>query len=259
MNNALIVFLKYPNPGHVKTRLAKDVGDELACSIYQSLAEHVIRNIFLKKQRTYDVRVFFTPADKENEIKVWLKPLLSVIPGADVPFISQEGNDLGDRMSNAFKKTLQGSRDKKILTKHHSNHNRTPLSMLGERSEREETQKLTKGHPCGHEDKISSSHHAIIIGTDCSEIDAALIESAFEVLQGKDIVIGPCKDGGYYLIGMASYVPDLFVDIDWSTNRVFTQTIEKMQKNNLSYGILKTLTDIDRIEDLYERKDFSLR
>lgn len=258
MDNTLIVFLKYPNPGQVKTRLAKDVGDERACFIYQSLAEQVIRNIFPKKQRTYDVRVFFTPADKENEIKAWLRPFLNVIPGTDVQFLSQEGNDLGNRMSNAFKQTLQGRRDKKIPTEHHVNHNITPPPMLGERGEIGETQKLTKSHSWGNKDRISSFHRAIIIGTDCPEIDAALIESAFEVLQGKDIVIGPCKDGGYYLIGMARHMPDLFAGIDWSTSRVFTQTIEKIQKKDLSCGILKTLEDVDRIEDLYERKDFLL-
>ena len=103
-------------------------------------------------------------------------------------------------------------------------------------------------------------HNTIIIGTDCPEIDATLIENAFGVLKEKDIVVGPCKDGGYYLMGMSRLVPvsfeqgfisDLFVDIDWSTDRVFKQTMEKIQKNNLSCGILKTLVDIDTIEDLY--------
>ena len=91
----------------------------------------------------------------------------------------------------------------------------------------------------------------IIIGTDCPEIDATLIENAFGVLKEKDIVIGPCKDGGYYLLGMSRPASDLFVDIDWSTDRVFEQTMEKIRENNLSCSILKTLVDIDTIEDLY--------
>ena len=214
MDNTLIVFLKYPTPGQVKTRLAKDIGNERSCFIYKSLAEHVIKNIIPKNQRTYDVRIFFTPADKANEIKAWLKPFLNIMPGTSAQFISQEGNDLGKRMSTAFKKTLQS-------------------------------------YPCVNEDKRFSSHQAIIIGTDCPEIDAELIKNAFKVLKRKDVIIGPCKDGGYYLIGMTRYIPELFVDIDWSTSRVFDQTIEKIRKNNLSYGILKTLSDIDRIEDLY--------
>lgn len=218
MDNTLIVFLKYPTPGQVKTRLAKDLGNERACFIYQSLAEHVIKNIIPKNQRPYEVRIFFTPVDKASEIKAWLRPFLSIIPGDNTQFISQKGNGLGERMSTAFKRTLQ----------------RPPRTNEGKRF---------------------SPHHAIIIGTDCPEIDAELIESAFEVLKEKDVVIGPCKDGGYYLIGMARYIPELFVDIEWSTSRVFDQTLEKVQKNNLSWSILKTLSDIDCVEDLYPRKD----
>ena len=79
-------------------------------------------------------------------------------------------------------------------------------------------------------------------------------------LKEKDVVIGPCRDGGYYLLGIHVkicffffFFSDLilFVDIDWSTDRVFEQTTEKVRKNILSYGILKTLVDIDTMEDLY--------
>ena len=91
----------------------------------------------------------------------------------------------------------------------------------------------------------------IIIGTDCPGIDTPLIENAFEILKERDVVVGPCRDGGYYLLGMSTLTGDLFVDIDWSTDRVFNQTIEKTRKNNLSSGILKTLADIDTQEDLY--------
>ena len=71
------------------------------------------------------------------------------------------------------------------------------------------------------------------------------------MLKEKDIVIGPCKDGGYYLLGMSRFLPELFEDIDWSTDRVFNQTMEKVHKNNLYCGVLKTLADIDTQEDFY--------
>ena len=204
IENVLIIFLKYPESGKVKTRLAKDIGDEKACSIYKLLAENVIKNVILKNPKTYNVHFFFTPANKKNEIKDWLQPILANNQGIGTKYSHQEGNTLGERMSNAFKQTLQGEGCKSC----------------------------------------------IIIGTDCPEIDATLIENAFDILKEKDIVIGPCKDGGYYLLGMSRFVPDLFSDIDWSTDRVFDQTIEKIQKNNLSCGILKTLADIDTQEDL---------
>lgn len=214
MANALIIFLKYPEPGKVKTRLAKTLGDEKACAVYKSLAEGIIKNISSKNPLTYDVHIFFTPADKKNEITEWLKSIVDNNQEAKAQYSPQKGSDLGERMSNAFKQILGGKDCKR----------------------------------------------GIIIGTDCPEIDATLIENAFGVLKEKDIVIGPCKDGGYYLLGMSRPVPvsfeqgpasDLFVDIDWSTDRVFKQTMEKIRKNKLSCGILKILVDIDTIEDLY--------
>jgi len=217
MENALIVFIKYPEPGKVKTRLAKDIGNEKACAIYKLLAERVIKNIFSKNPLTYDVHIFFTPADKKNEITEWLKSILDNNQKAKAQYSPQEGSDLGERMSNAFKEILQEKGCKKC----------------------------------------------IIIGTDCPEIDTTLIENAFGVLKEKDIVIGPCTDGGYYLLGMSrpvpvsfeqGFVPDLFIDIDWSTDRVFKQTMEKVRKNNVSCSILKILTDIDTQEDLYRYK-----
>ncbi|GAN31751.1 MAG: glycosyltransferase [Candidatus Brocadia sp. AMX2] len=204
MNNVLIVFLKYPEPGKVKTRLAKALGNEKACRIYQLLAESVIRNIFLKNERKYDVHIFFTPIDKKNEIVTWLKPLIGNDTETGIHYIPQEGAELGERMSDAFQQALQKK----------------------------------------------SYERSIIIGTDCPGIDAALIEDAFEVLKKKDIVIGPCMDGGYYLLGMSGLFPDLFSGIDWSTDCVFDQTMRKIQRNHLSYMILKTLADIDTQEDL---------
>jgi glycosyltransferase A (GT-A) superfamily protein (DUF2064 family) len=44
---------------------------------------------------------------------------------------------------------------------------------------------------------------------------------------------------------------DLFMDITWSTDKVFDQTMEKIRKNNISYHILQTLFDIDTKEDLF--------
>jgi rSAM/selenodomain-associated transferase 1 len=213
MENAVIIFLKYPEPGKVKTRLAKALGDEKACDIYKLLAENVIKNIFTKNPGTYTIQFFFTPADKETEIKDWLKPILNDTQGIKIQFRTQEGRNLGERMSNAFKEILQEKNCKKC----------------------------------------------IIVGTDCPEIDATLIENAFDVLKEKDIVIGPCRDGGYYLLGMSRPASNLFVDIDWSTDRVFEQTMEKVHKNNLSCGILKTLMDIDTIEDLYRERGHLLK
>ncbi len=95
------------------------------------------------------------------------------------------------------------------------------------------------------------SSSVVLIGTDCPEITTDILAHAFDLLQsGRDVILGGAVDGGYYLIGMRDYHPELFVDIDWSTDRVLQQTITIANRLNLSIGYLPTLTDIDRPEDL---------
>jgi rSAM/selenodomain-associated transferase 1 len=89
-----------------------------------------------------------------------------------------------------------------------------------------------------------------IVGTDCPELTTALLSEAFQALQQTDLVLGPATDGGYYLIGLRRFVPDLFRAIAWSTERVFQQTVEIANHLSLSLTCLPTLTDVDRPEDL---------
>jgi uncharacterized protein len=91
----------------------------------------------------------------------------------------------------------------------------------------------------------------VLIGTDCPELTTDILAQAFDLLQsGRDLVLGGAVDGGYYLIGMCDYHPELFVDLDWSTDRVLSQTVAIANHLNLSIGYLPTLTDIDRPQDL---------
>ena len=89
-----------------------------------------------------------------------------------------------------------------------------------------------------------------IVGTDCPGLDTALMGTAFDRLLTHDLVLGPALDGGYYLIGLRYFVPELFVDISWSTDRVFIQTVEIAHRLNLSIDRLPYLADVDRPEDL---------
>jgi uncharacterized protein len=89
-----------------------------------------------------------------------------------------------------------------------------------------------------------------IIGTDCPGLDTELMGTAFDLLLTHDLVLGPAIDGGYYLIGLRYFVPELFVGISWSTDRVLIQTVAIAHKLNLSVGYLPILADVDRPEDL---------
>ena len=90
----------------------------------------------------------------------------------------------------------------------------------------------------------------IIIGSDCYELDTELIDEAFARLSDHDFVIGPAKDGGYYLLGMTRLQPSLFENKTWSTEDVFLDTMLDMKEDGGAYHILPTLSDVDREADL---------
>ena len=101
--NALVVFLKYPQPGLVKTRLGKDIGPESAALLYKELTELILRNT---KAGDYQRFLFYTPQNKKSEILKWL--------GGDPNLFLQKGNDLGQRLANAFKSVFSKGA-KKVL------------------------------------------------------------------------------------------------------------------------------------------------
>lgn len=101
----------------------------------------------------------------------------------------------------------------------------------------------------------------IIIGSDTFEISEDILKEAFRALDRKDVVIGPAKDGGYYLLGMKELQPELFHNKAWSTESVCSQTIEDLKRLNLSYSLLPILNDIDHKEDwlAYQQKRMGVK
>lgn len=91
---------------------------------------------------------------------------------------------------------------------------------------------------------------AVIVGTDIPDISYSVIEEAFDALNDNDAVIGSCNDGGYYLLGLKRMIPSLFENIEWSTDKVYWETIKRMQGANMKYKTLKTLMDVDDIKSL---------
>lgn len=96
----------------------------------------------------------------------------------------------------------------------------------------------------------SGTEEVVLVGSDLPGLSQEILEQAFATLVRSDLVLGPAEDGGYYLIGMKSFYPQLFQNIDWGTGRVFDQTIEIVKRLNLDCNILETLQDLDRPEDL---------
>jgi len=97
---------------------------------------------------------------------------------------------------------------------------------------------------------VQSGDRALIIGTDCPELDPAILADAFAQLAQHELVLGPATDGGYYLIGMGQVIPDLFTGIAWGTSQVLSSTMAIAERHSLSVALLPTLSDVDRPEDL---------
>ena len=90
----------------------------------------------------------------------------------------------------------------------------------------------------------------VIVGTDCWDLKSKIVEKAFRALKGSDVVMGPAKDGGYYMLGLNKFNQDIFNDIDWSTEKVAEQTLAKCEANQLSVKMLEKLSDVDNVYDL---------
>jgi rSAM/selenodomain-associated transferase 1 len=91
---------------------------------------------------------------------------------------------------------------------------------------------------------------AIILATDLPDISEDIIDNAVRALDSFDVVIGPCHDGGYYLLGLKKIHRELFVNIPWSTDRVLSHTLGVIKSLGLTVHLLPTLTDIDTEENL---------
>ncbi|TLU51576.1 MAG: glycosyltransferase [Chlorobium sp.] len=92
--------------------------------------------------------------------------------------------------------------------------------------------------------------HIVLIGTDCYELNTAIINAAFAALEHADAVVGPARDGGFYLIGLNRFIPELFQGRQWSTSIVLIETVEILHRLAVHYELLTELSDIDTFEDL---------
>jgi rSAM/selenodomain-associated transferase 1 len=197
MTRALIIFLKYPELGRCKTRLAKTIGDENALKIYKKLLSHSHQ---ITKDLPVDKFLYFDKATAEN--LNW---------EGDYQIAYQKQSDLGGRMAQAFNEIF----DKEY-------------------------------------------YKVIIIGTDCIELKTEIINDAYRQLNHFDVVIGPAKDGGYYLLGLNNPLPQLFQNIEWSTSTVLSDTIKTIQNLGLTYSFMPVLSDIDVEDDLNEDLRFEI-
>jgi len=98
---------------------------------------------------------------------------------------------------------------------------------------------------------LNSCQPTVLIGSDCPILTPKIIYDAFAALQ-KDysVVLSPAEDGGYVLIGMRQFIPEIFTNIPWGTSEVFSITKQRLNALGIKWYQLATQWDIDRPEDL---------
>ena len=195
MSAVLLIFLKYPEPGKVKTRLAATLGAGPAAAVYCRLVAEVCAQL----PETVPLVVMFDPVEREAEIVAWLR---SVVGDRPLLFWSQGEGDLGARLSRAFALAFDAG--------------------------------FTR---------------VAVIGSDCVELGPAHFEETWRALEAGTVVIGPSEDGGYYLLALGAPCGELFVGIEWSSERVLAQTLGKAAQAGLKAHLLDALPDVDQADD----------
>lgn len=192
--DAVLIFVRAPELGRVKTRLAAEIGAEAALRVYRRLAEHAVAEARALEPRA-SVRVHFTPADAGDSVRAWL--------GGGPAYLPQADDDLGGRMRAAFAEAF-----------------------------------------------AAGFRRVVIIGSDLPDVSAGLLRDAFARLDSAPVVLGPARDGGYYLLGMREMVGGVFAGVPWSTDRVLARTMEILSGAGIEPALLPMLADVDEAGDL---------
>jgi len=92
----------------------------------------------------------------------------------------------------------------------------------------------------------------LLRGSDVPDLPAAVVSEAKEVLAAgqAQVVLGPCPDGGYYLVGLSAPQPPLFQGPAWSSNAVLTDTLRLARQQGLRVHLLPPWPDIDTDDNL---------
>ena len=193
---ALVVFLKAPVPGLVKTRLTPVLTAEEAAGFYRALARDTMAAVREGADLSEGHRPWgaYQSHPRFPDLR-WA--------GHPVPFFEQEGANLGDRLNHAFDRMFR------------EDHRQT-----------------------------------VVIGSDAPEITVDRLTEAFQSLDRHDAVIGPARDGGYYLLGLRKSRPALWTDMPWSSDGVLAETVRRLDGAGLSHALLDVLDDIDGPEDV---------
>jgi uncharacterized protein len=196
-NRTLLVFMRYPEHGKVKTRLAVTLGDDSALRVHELLVRRSLGIVYDFKKAHPDVSVhlFFTPSERDAD-------MLASFPGPWTA-VAQGGAHLGERMGGAMRWAFDRGADQVVL-----------------------------------------------LGSDIVDLDARDLEAAFAGLgERRQAVVGPARDGGFYLVGLTRFSEEPFRPRDWGTADVRARTEALLLASGLRVRHVSVRRDIDRPSD----------
>ena len=91
---------------------------------------------------------------------------------------------------------------------------------------------------------------AVIVGTDVPSLPWQRVAEALSLAPERDVVLGPCLDGGYYLVGMHAVIPRLFEEVTWGTRTVLVDTLRRARRLKLKVSLLEPWYDVDTPHDV---------
>lgn len=184
----VVVFVKAPRLGQVKSRLAAGIGALPALRFYREITARVLRTLGRDPRwRT----VMATTPSRARHRRFWDRRL---------PRLDQGEGDLGRRMAHAFGILPKGP--------------------------------------------------VVIVGSDIPALSRRHVAAAFQALGRHDAVLGPARDGGYWLIGLKRSRPmpaGLFEGVRWSSAHALADTRASLPRR-YSVALLETLEDVDDLE-----------
>ncbi len=94
-NACILFYVKFPEAGQVKTRLARDIGDAHAVELYRCFILDMLDSFAQLPQQVF---ICYAPEEAEQQFKEWL--------GETYLYMPQAGRDLGTRMRNSFQEAF---------------------------------------------------------------------------------------------------------------------------------------------------------
>ena len=220
MKRQLVVLARWPAPGRCKQRLAGGLGNQRAARVQERLSAH-----------TLGTATSLFAANSPTQPTTPGPELVLAISGLAAKAASRWA-----RAMAAPRWVLQGE------------------GPLGVRLQRQITRACCEG-----------VQQVVVIGSDLPNLETADLRQAFGALDGQppggpDLVLGPARDGGYWLIGLAlqglrrhggpGAPGQLLAGIPWGTNQVLERTLEEAAGLGLRVALLQERSDVDWPEDL---------